>query len=208
MKRPILIIIPLAIFGGCYSPDPLDIERLVIREGQHRAQPYGFSWNDDKLLVYEWHPNKSMEYNLDGIDQCDWNKLTGYSFDLLSNHKNSLMVAWRYDLAGKFLFAPYYHENGEAHKLEPSCTGFFYNPGDLPVLAANISDVVETHIIVNRDLRYTAIFIINRSTGDQVFWENYWDTRIGNVREIGPWFGGNEPAPHDIFLYRRLLDRQ
>jgi hypothetical protein len=212
MKALGFCFLVLFLASGCYSPELLDLDILTIKEGRHRAQPYDLTWNDESQRAYEWTTNDTWVYDLGNRNQCDWNKLTGYSFEPFTNHQDAIMVAWRYDLQGHLLFAPYYHEDGNTWWASAACSVYqiagLDADRDLPVLRADVDDIIQTHLIVNRDSRYTAVFILNTSTGEQVFWEKYWDRRLGNVREIYPWFGGNEPAPHDIFLYRRLLDRQ
>ncbi|WP_167100792.1 hypothetical protein [Mycobacterium sp. DL592] len=49
-------------------------------------------------------------YDLHNVDQYDWNKLTGISFNILRPDQNALMVAWRYNVNAKqFEIAPYYN---------------------------------------------------------------------------------------------------
>ncbi|WP_328356121.1 hypothetical protein OG976_26775 [Mycobacterium sp. NBC_00419] len=49
-------------------------------------------------------------YDLHDVDQYDWNKLTGISFNILRPDQNALMVAWRYNVDAKqFEIAPYYN---------------------------------------------------------------------------------------------------
>jgi len=51
-------------------------------------------------------------YDLHSVDQYDWNKLTGISFNFLRPDKNALMVAWRYNVADNdFEIAPYFNVN-------------------------------------------------------------------------------------------------
>ncbi len=49
-------------------------------------------------------------YDLHNVDQYDWNKLTGISFNILRPDQNALMVAWRYNVTRQqFEIAPYYN---------------------------------------------------------------------------------------------------
>jgi hypothetical protein len=49
-------------------------------------------------------------YDLQSLDQYDWNKLTGISFNFLRPDTNALMVVWRYNVAENvFEIAPYYN---------------------------------------------------------------------------------------------------
>lgn len=211
MKKLLLLLLAPLLFVGCYEPEPNEWERLVIEEGSHRARPYRLTWDQTSKLAYLWQTNDTWAYNLGNRNQCDWNKLGGFSFHKFTNHKDAFMVAWRYDLAGHLWLAPYYHENGNTWWARADCTteinAAAVDP-DLPTLRVNIGDEFETHLTINRDQRYTAISVINKTTGEGIFWERTWDRDLGRVREIYPWFGGDEEALHDIILLRRLLGRE
>lgn len=58
-------------------------------------------------------------YDLHNVDQYDWNKLTGISFNILRPDQNALMVAWRYNVTSQqFEIAPYY--NVDLARILPS----------------------------------------------------------------------------------------
>ena len=206
------LIATLTIFGcGSIEPLPDGWLELTINEGSNRAKPYRFTWKPRSYLSYEWRFDQSAAYELGDIDQCDWNKLTGLSLHKFGNHKNSVLVAWRYDREGFLWIAPYYHENENVFWADASCTDGFTPTAidpDLQAIRVDIGDVIETHINLNIQGDWTALTIINTETGATSYWENEWEIDFTHTREIFPWFGGNEKAPHDITIYRRLIADQ
>lgn len=196
---------------GCGKQEFRYWESLKIEEGQHRSTPYRLTWNDDSYLYYEWYFSALSVYELGDIDQCDWNKLTGVSFHLASTTNNSLLVAWRYDRAGFFWVAPYYHQSGNTYWSNVLCTDFHVpNTPDetLVAIRADFGDIIETHINIVRDMNCAAVTIINQTTGETSFFEVSYDFELEKIREVYPWFGGNETAPNDIYLSRRLMARE
>lgn len=209
----LMLAVSALLILGCGKAD-LDVQEvLTIKEGRHRATPYRASWNDCRMFFYEWEVDESWQYELGDEDQCDWNKLTGHSFHKIGNHENSIMASWRYDRSDFIVFAPYYHSGGSTYWASAPCTsldssGVVEVQGTDPSLGyitASIGDVIETHFNINYSQDWAAVTIINQSNGMSTYFEHtFTEKDIKNQREIYPWFGGNEDAPHDILFYRTL----
>ena len=203
------ISLVVVLLSGCCSFEQLPdgFEVLTINENSHRARPYCHSDKERTYLAYKWRFDDSAAYELGDRDQCDWNKLTGLSLHSFTNHKNSLMAAWRYDRDGFLWVGIYYHEDNEVYHPTASCTDperpAEYDPGTS--MRVDIGDVIETHFNVNPDEDWIALTILNISTGESLYMEKYWSQRFRKTREIYPWFGGNERAPHEITIYRQLI---
>jgi hypothetical protein len=209
MKHLLALFIAILFISSCGSVEPLPdgFVELIINEGSHRSRPYRLSVKDRTYLAYEWRFDESAMYELGDDDQCDWNKLTGLSLHNWTNHRNSVMTAWRYDRDGFIWISVYYHENDETFWASTSCSPINAETVDpeLGAIRLDIGDVLETHINVNSDNDWTAITIINTASGETLYWEKDWDEDFNKTREIYPYYGGNEEAPQDISIYRRTI---
>lgn len=138
------------------------------------------------------------DYLLPGADQQDWNKGGGISFDLLTNHIDSIMWAWRYNPALELVeMSMYAHVDGlrwvARNELRPS-EGEVLNRvaiGENARISLKI-DWDECNYdmniqVVGEDESYPGIipFTHDKHTG----------------RTIGAWFGGNNPAPNKMSIY-------
>lgn len=211
MKQFIWAALAVMVLAGCGKADIDATEVLTIKEGKHAADNYRATWNDCRYFYYEWELDASMMYELGDNDQCDWNKLGGHSFRQFGNHKYSIMAAWRYDRSGNVLISPYYHDEGLTYWAGAPCTDLngeiIPSEGIDPALGfitALIGDVIETHMNFNYDNDWAAVTIINQNNGQVTYFEHVFGGDIRKQREIWPWFGGNEEAPHDILFYRTL----
>lgn len=201
MKKLLLLFAPLLLIG-CYKPQVDVWDSLIIEQGNHRSEPYDLTFNGNVNIAYDWGFTESCRYEICCGDQADWNKLTGFSFNFLTNHRNSLMVAWRYNLDGYFELAPYYHKNGEVFYAEIE--------DNIQVVQLYYPFLFETHFTIRADIRKIFVTIIIEGTNETSFLELDMpeEENNGNTREIYPWFGGNQKAPHDIEIRRNLIERE
>lgn len=215
MKKILFLsLLSVLAFSGCYKPEIGVWDELVIKEGKHRSKPYDLTWNDNVNVAYRWQFTESCQYDLEDNDQCDWNKLTGFSFNFKTNHKNSLLIGWRWDLAGYWWVSPYYHLDGHVKWADASCSGqeiedLTVDPNLVP-LAIYPGQEFETHFTIRSDLKVCIVTIIVPETGSTTYFELALpeDDSFGNTREIYPWFGGNETAPHEMTIKRLLIDSE
>lgn len=129
-------------------------------------------------------------YDLQSVDQYDWNKLTGISFNLFHPDQNALMVAWRYNVADKdFEIAPYY--NVDFARILPN-----EQPGPQ-------SEVINVPIgqSFNFAVDYSGITL---TYGNQTVFKpipaDLHPNQLTAFR-IQPWFGGTSPPPNTLSLY-------
>lgn len=210
----IAFLFSILLFVGCSSIPKLGVpkegveETITVKENTHPGKPWRLIWNDNTNIYYQYTIDESWAYELGDDDQCDWNKLGGYSLHFRSNHINSAILSERYDRSGKVLFSPYFHENGPANWVSAECTDLG-DEENIPewndnVLAVDIGSVIDVYWTINEDLNYTALTVIS-DDGGVLFWEKWWDEDFDKTREIGPWFGGNRKAPHDWIIKRKLI---
>lgn len=195
--------------GACRDDEPGGEVILCVEQDKNPFRPYELRIAKESVLAYEWSFTDAMQYEFSDRDQCDWNKLTGWSLKLIGNHKESLMVAWRWDTAGFWWIAPYYHLEGSTYYAITPCTPWTgtLHDEDLPFVAVYPGETFETHLnISNPDRRIVTVTII--TDRDTVYFEKEFPDEAGFVREIYPWFGGTNPAPDYMCLTRRLIGRE
>lgn len=168
---------------------------MTIRfpKGKHRGRPlYWLRWwplriNPRKIVrrVTFTHDSK---YVLPETDQPDRNKLFGVSFGGV--HRNSARFCFWYNPGNKkFYLSAYVYINGERY-FEDLCE-----------CVAN--HYYDCSLIIS-DSEY--FFIVNKENGDVAARMAF---SKGHKRKwailLGPWFGGNRPAPHTITLQLKKL---
>ncbi|MGY4708209.1 hypothetical protein ACXDF8_01325 [Mycolicibacterium sp. CBM1] len=128
-------------------------------------------------------------YDLHSVDQYDWNKLTGISFNLLRPDSNALMVGWRYNVADNdFEVAPYYNVN-QARILPDESTEVIAVPiGESFTFTVDYAGIT---------LTYGDQTVIKPIPAD--LHPNQW-----SAFRVQPWFGGTSLPPNSLSLYLRL----
>ena len=204
----ILLIAGSFMIGGC-RPQPIgDADLLCVEEGAHPFKNAARHWwTDNTVLSYAYKFGDDVAYDLDGPDQCAYNKLGGISAALFDNHENSLMIGWRYDLAGHLVLAPYYHEDGEAYYASAQCTGYTAgNANEDPDLEHVTIPPTEQFEVFWRIVDdQTVNVLVLTSTINLEYEHTFPGADFSHWREIAPWFGGPLPAPHEICLWRYAI---
>lgn len=122
----------------------------------------------------------SCRYNLNNADQQDINKLFGVSFG--SHQDNSIRIGWNYNLVtGEIDIYSYEYERG--------IRWLFTKIGSVAIGDLTYIDLSLAH--------YTYSIRINDGIsgfGNYIF--NYPAIKLGYY--LYPYFGGNQPAPHDV----------
>lgn len=195
MKKIFFLILPVLMLVACKKPEVDVWQELTIKEDWHRSTPWHYEWNDDvSTRVYRWKFDRNCLHSLGNENQQDWSKLTGDAFNWLTNHENSARVAWRQpvDTIPLFELSPYWYIDGERYHSGPSIT-----------VAPDVE--FETHENIWREGNTVSFYVVNLETNDFFFWEIEFPDGIDRARELGPYFGGNEDAPHDMTIYRMLI---
>jgi len=124
---------------------------------------------------------------IDPINQADWNKLCGISFNPLKPNQDAIMIAWRYNtVTGYIEIAPYFNAGGA-----------IINPD------TNYKKEI-INIIPFETIEFWIDFWgINYKEIDSNVWHQVPVPRTVRTNKwtsffIQPWFGGDEPAPQDI----------
>lgn len=169
-----------------------------IKEGKHSASPSTFLNFRYKPSVFKGLVKfTDASYDLGDKDQKDWNKLTGLSFHLFTNHKNSVMIGWRYNLKTKRIeINSYNHINGKTiytkplDSLNPETEKLEFEfmidySTDTVKLMMYIREIDQVRIAGQETINFTKLKCI--------------------TREINVYFGGNEKASKDIYIKKQTV---
>jgi hypothetical protein len=162
--------------------------QITIYQGTHFAIP-----NNSGLFVKQTVGTGTFTtnsaYDLQDVDQFDWNKFTGITFTPLEPDRNAAMVGWRYNLrTQEFEIGPYY--NVDKARISPK-------PDE--VISVPVGETFEFRV------DYTGITLSYGA--DQRVYKAYPPGLTANVWTAGRvsgWFGGNEVAPRTVSYYLRL----
>jgi len=185
----------------------MKLNRYTVYPGRHTFKLWGRVWGPPcikrKVKRIEWvvRFTESCRYTLDNGDQDDWNKGGGVSFDLLTNHTDSAMWAWRWNPERQVIqLSTYCHVDGGVLKARTALGPDQTSPE--VVAEVEIGQTVDISLRIEHD-RYAFTFETAEGTS------NYWtphnhDKKL--ARTIGAWFGGNRQAPQriDIYLTRKI----
>lgn len=185
------------------------MKRYTVKKGRHGFRLLGVFPIIPKIIkrpiLASWLVTfgEGCDYLLPGADQQDWNKGGGVSFDLLTNHIDSVMWAWRYNPALELVeLAMYAHVDGlrwvARNELRPS-EGEILNRiaiGETARISLKV-DYEEG----NYDMNIQVVGDNESYPGIIPFTH---EKEI--ARTIGVWFGGNNPAPNkmDLFIERKV----
>lgn len=158
---------------------------FLHKKGTHRARPFYWLkwWPLVKLPVVLTRSvtfESSNKYTLPVEDQQDVNKLFGVAFGRV--HMNSARFGWRYvPETNKFHLYGYYYRNG-VRDFQFICECSPYRK----------------YRLILRVTSHTFSFIVSTSESPwrQLVVERYDNKKWGWI--LGPFFGGNRPAPHTM----------
>lgn len=186
------------------------MNRYTVKKGRHVFKLFG--WipvapqfvKRPTLISWLVRFDEGCDYLLPGADQQDWNKGGGVSFDLLTNHIDSAMWAWRYNPALELVeLAMYAHVDGlrwvARNEIRPS-------EGEVLNRIA-IGETARISLKIdweggNYDMSMQVVGDNESYTGNIQFTH---DKQMG--RMIGTWFGGNNAAPNkmNIYIKRKVI---
>ncbi|MDP2692821.1 MAG: hypothetical protein Q8O88_04245 [bacterium] len=157
-----------------------------IKKGKHLS---GFRVSpiyNKKVSIYEVIFTKSCIYNLGNSDQLDVNKLFGISFGY--HHTNSARFGWRAE-GDKIQISVYCYKNGKRY-MKDMCLVDINKTYSMTI--TNIGNYYEFEIKDTTSAFYSYAKISKPKT-----------PKFGY--KLWPYFGGNEPAPHDVEILMKKI---
>jgi len=202
-KVLILLTIALYLLSCSVSRMDKDFKIFVHPKGWHASDPTALQfgkWPEIFQMQVKFDSTcKYLFYTSTGAiaeNQYDYNKAGGWSFDEFSAKENSCMMGWRYGIESRKIELTFYHHS----------KGVAIHHTD-PVHAVNFNQVATYTMIPD----YSTGEIYESIETNGVTVENSFDMpeiteqkgRIG--REINCWFGGQEKAPHKMYIFKKRI---
>jgi len=148
--------------------------------------------------------DESCIYDLKGVDQLDYNKLCGISFSLFTNHRNSVMAGWRWNISRNlFELTPYLHINGKRMIGLPNEK--HPNGNTEPVFTIGLNQWFAIWMVPDYKLKRVVIYFMDPNKGYMTAFEYQFKRLPKLTREIETWFGGNQTATHRMKLERKVI---
>lgn len=160
----------------------------TVKPNKHLFWPVPLRYTSRiEYLVYF---NQSVIYDLQSIEQHNWNKLCGLNFAPLRTRAEMAMVGWRW-YQGQLQLAPYYHIKSLGYDTIIPQT-WVYVPCHRD-RGLYVFDPVRVKV-QNTGVSYRI------SIGDQIFTQPHAHQRSCGW-ELPTWFGGDMAAPQEIKIY-------
>ena len=178
MIRFIFVILICFLFSSCQKIEN-DFFVYKIKEGKHRSVTRYETIKSDELKFVAIFNSSAIYESKDPVNQLDINKLYGFS-DCNSHHqKNSARFGWRWNNNSLEILA------------------YVYNDGERKY---QFITTVPLDTEVNYSLKITDDsyqFFVDNS---YVIMDRTSNCDVGFHYLLYPYFGGDEPAPHDISI--------
>lgn len=156
---------------------------FIIRAGKHESD-HGFrGFEGDTLNFIAKFSGSAIYASSDPANQADLNKLLGFSNCNTHHLQNSARIGWRWYNDRLEIFA-YVRDNGRL---------IFQYITSVPL------DTLISYSIQMNESGY--LFIVN---GTEKYIKTSSSCKGTNNYILWPYFGGDEPAPHDIEIYLEI----
>jgi hypothetical protein len=160
---------------------------FCIKKGKH-SSGFHFGLTFTKKIAFKAMFDKSCLYNLKSIDNYDINKLFGFSTTHY-HHRQSARVGWRCLDGENIQIVTYSYKDGLFHREQVLGT---VKPGE--EFLCSIEDVEDYYIY--RFTKGNEDVVVKDEKMPDWFLFHYL---------LWPYFGGNNPAPHDMKLYLKRV---
>ncbi|KYG80222.1 hypothetical protein [Roseivirga echinicomitans] len=186
----------LILIGSCSDIYEQKEVEYLLPKGQHMSKRLGGFPNDKSgtlksdVLDFTARFDESVRYDLGNRNQDDINKLFGFSDCNSLHHENSVRFGWRYSLVKDMVeIFSYAYTNGVVG---------YHHMGDIA-----IRETAHYQIQIVGDKFY---LLLNGEMKQEV--ERGTNCEVGLYYKLYPYFGGDEPAPHDISIYIKEIFTQ
>lgn len=192
MKKLTLLIYGLAVllFSCTKSSDLVaetipSFKKFTIARGSHYADQNTLTTVESSEMKFMVKFDSSAIYKtLDPVNQYDINKLYGFSDNGAHHHQYSARFGWRWSNDSLRLFA------------------YVYNSGQ--VISKEMGSF-ELNREINCSIRVKGEEYIFIADDHFVNMPRHASTPVGSGYQLYPYFGGDETAPHDIFIWIKAI---
>jgi hypothetical protein len=186
-KLLLFILFTVLVFTGCNkSSDDSTIisspgyKTFLIKKGEHYSNQNAFANIETSMMKFTVRFDSSAIYqSVSPENQYDINKLYGFSDNDGNHHQYSARLGWRWSDNALRLFA-YVYNAGEVSSRE--------------ITTIAIGEEVNCSIVISGA---SYIFKVNELT--EILPRSA-TTAKGKGYQLYPYFGGDEPAPHDVVI--------
>lgn len=188
MKKLFLLLI-LAVAWSCDDLYVVPETQYQIPQGEHQSKVVnGFFGDKMRTLKSDYMSftarfDESARYDLQNNDQGDINKLMGFADANSLHHDNSIRFGWRYSIA----------------KDAIEIFGYAYQDG-----VRNFKYITDVAIQETADfsIQLTEESYVLQVKGEKTLeMDRMVKNTVGVYYLLFPYFGGNEPAPHDVNVF-------
>ncbi len=170
-----ILIAILMVVTSCQKPK----ENIYTIKSHYSCQSIKVA---PKTLNFRFKFDESAKYELDTINQRDWNKLTGFT-QLGRELTNSCRIAWRW-YNDSLQMTYYIHDKGNTIKTEYAFWTTKLNVYNYGV----IKDLADEYYL---EVEGVGVYIPKHSIYDRYY--------------CYPYFGGDQEAPHKIKIYLEFI---
>ena len=175
----------IAIDTGLNNPKTGQVVKYTIPQGEHYADQNSFQQVQyDELRFTVKFDSTAIYQNLKTINQEDINKLYGFSDNNAQHQQFSARFGWNWAREALRLYA-YIYNNGQRDSRE-LCS---IQIGSEYECSIRVSSAHYIFSVNNVSLNMPRNSITSKGTGYKLY----------------PYFGGDEPAPHDINIWIKEL---
>jgi len=179
-----------------------------IKKGRHAARPLMLRIRCNPFGIYgnfrgHWQARlgDGWIYELP-TNHNQWNKLCGDSFRLIDSSRQAVMLGVRHnEIYGLTEVSPYYNIGGNYVYYEAAG-----RPDDWPLVEVLPGQLIDFQYIVGPN-NWVQTRIELPDIG-RVEWHKIRHPAAGGSwfsREVNLWFGGTQPAPHDVTVWKKRI---
>lgn len=158
------------------------MKKYTIPKGEHSSDHPIKLYTGKSSFNFSVNFDESCRYDLGTIDQLDINKLAGISFGY--HQTNSIRIGWAYNVINQNI------------DLYSYC---YLNGNRLTDTIGSCSIGVDTSIKLNLNFKANTFNITLNGGTNHEFIYKYPFLKLGYY--LYPYFGGNNPAPHEMVIY-------
>ena len=170
-----------------------DLECFLIEKGEHAAHPTliaGIQAIEVTSQKWEVVFGEGTNYDLANIDQADYNKLCGRTFDLLDRNYEAAMIGWRYNsMNGMIELVGFFNQEDEHYIIGP-------------IMEVAQCEVFEVQLSIDFDAKIYS-WVITKEDGSFQQYSFQFQHDLRASYEVNVYFGGNQRAPQDMQIYKR-----